>query len=252
MRIDSSGRRLRGLLILPLAMSLAGCPFMQVQQEDPYAVRVRELEAQVKQMERVLDNQSLLQLLAEIERLQKEVRRLTGELETLRYDTDGMRERQRDLYVDLDQRLQELESGASNASSGSTQSDDGNDRAAYQAALALVQQSRYQEAEKAYRAFLENYPNSGLRPNAHYWLGEIAYVNKQFDKALQEFRGGAEQYPDSSKAPDLLLKAGYTYDELGDAAKARATLEAVQQRFPDHRAARLASARLERMADQGR
>ena len=66
----------------------------------------------------------------------------------------------------------------------------------------------------------------------------------KFDTALPEFRKVLEQYPQSAKLPDALLKVGYCQIELGDRNAARTSLQEVMRQFPDTTAARLASQRL--------
>lgn len=238
----------RNALLLLLAFSVSGCA-MQVREDDPYAARVRELESKLANIERVVDSRALVQLMARIEELQNEVRALRGEVETLRYDFDGVRQRQRDIYLDLDQRLQALESATQG---GGTPSAAGNDREAYQAAFALLREARYEEARQAFRAFIENHPQSPLLPNAWYWLGEVNYVNKNFEEAIGQFRKVVDEFPQSNKAPDAWLKLGYCHYELGQWDKAREALRAVAERFPEHPAAGLANERLERMTREGR
>ena len=57
-------------------------------------------------IERLLDGQALFELSNRMEALQMEVQQMRGELETQAYALEQMRNRQRDLYVDIDQRLQ--------------------------------------------------------------------------------------------------------------------------------------------------
>ena len=54
-------------------------------------------------------------------------------------------------------------------------------------------------------------------------------------------------WPDSRKAPDALVKVGFTQAALGRNGEARATLEEVSRRFPGSEAAQLASDRLKRL-----
>jgi len=54
-------------------------------------------------------------------------------------------------------------------------------------------------------------------------------------------------YPDSPKRPDALLKMGYTYQALGDTDKARLSLNSVLLNYPDSTAARLAQKRLQEL-----
>src|SRR5262245_32477367 len=72
---------------------------------------MQDLEARVIRIERVVENQSLVQLSSEIERLRSETTALRGELETLRFESENSDSRQRELYGDVDRRLQSLESG---------------------------------------------------------------------------------------------------------------------------------------------
>lgn len=239
--------------------------------EDPVALRMQDLEARVIRMERVLENQSLVELSSEVERLRAETTSLRGEIETLRYETEQSDSRQRELYVDVDRRLQSLESagartfepppstpsfgapapgvagaGAS-AAAGSAVTPPrptGSDQQNYQAAFDLISARKYEEAGAAFERFLEQFPTSPLADNAQYWLAETHYVRGQFAEALPAFRKVLEQYPQSAKLPDALLKVGYSQIELGDRNAARTSLQEVMRQFPDTTAARLASQRL--------
>lgn len=69
------------------------------------------LLARVAKLERALDNRGLLDLLAQVERLQGEVKGLRGQIEEQAYTIDQLRKTQRETYVDIDQRLQGVERG---------------------------------------------------------------------------------------------------------------------------------------------
>jgi tol-pal system protein YbgF len=71
------------------------------------------LEQRVAKMERMLDSGTLLKLLQSVEELKAEVRELRGQLEQQQYSLSQMTDRQRELYLDVDRRLQRMEaSGA--------------------------------------------------------------------------------------------------------------------------------------------
>jgi len=238
--------------------------------EDPTALRVQDLEARVIRMERVLENQSLVELSSEVERLRAESTALRGEIETLRYETEQSSSRQRELYVDVDNRLRAMESGggarafepppsappvgvpaagaaAAGAAVGSAVAPPrptGSDQQNYQAAFDLISARKYAEAGAAFETFLQQFPTSPLADNAQYWLAETHYVRGQFAEALPAFRKVLEEYPQSAKLPDALLKVGYSQIELGDRNAARTSLQEVMRQFPDTTAARLASQRL--------
>ena len=98
----------------PLAVAAAilasGCSTLSPA-EDPTALRMTDIEARLIRMERVVENQSLVELSSELERLRSETTTLRGEIETLRFETENSDSRQRELYVDVDRRLQSLETG---------------------------------------------------------------------------------------------------------------------------------------------
>jgi tol-pal system protein YbgF len=71
-----------------------------------------ELAARIDKLERQLSGQGLVNLLQQVQALQAEVGRLRGELEVQTHEVQQLRKAQRDLYNDLDQRLQRLEGGA--------------------------------------------------------------------------------------------------------------------------------------------
>jgi tol-pal system protein YbgF len=123
----------------------------------------------------------------------------------------------------------------------------GSDQQNYDAAFALLQGRKYDEAAKAFETFLAQFPTSPRADNAVYWLGETHYVRGQYNDAVTVFRRVIEQYPQSDKVPDALLKIGYSQVELGDRSAARTSLQEVMRQFPDTTAARLASDRLNRL-----
>ena len=51
-------------------------------------------------------------------------------------------------------------------------------------------------------------------PNIQYWLGEVHYAQKKFEKAILEFGEGLKKYPDSIKGPDNMLKLGLSFANL--------------------------------------
>jgi tol-pal system protein YbgF len=232
---------------------------------------MQDIEARLIRVERVLENQSLVQLSSEVERLRSETTALRGEIETLRFESENSDTRQRELYADVDRRLQELETspqsfnapppsapfgapsdpvGAPSLGAPSEPAPAvaarpvGSDQQNYQAAFEMISARRYEEAGAAFETFLTQFPTSPLADNAQYWLGETYYVRGQFDTALAEFRKVIEEHPQSAKMPDALLKAGYCQIELGDSGAARSSLQEVMRQFPDTTAARLASQRL--------
>ena len=70
----------------------------------------RDLDERLKRLERLLGSQSLLKLFEEVESLGAEVRELRGQLEVQSHTIDQLQDRLRERYLDVDQRLQRIES----------------------------------------------------------------------------------------------------------------------------------------------
>ncbi len=77
-------------------------------------VDAEALEARVNRLE----SQSLVDLLTRLQRLEEDVQRLRGDLEEQSHQLGTLQQQQRDLYLDLDQRLRRLEPGGASAAPG--------------------------------------------------------------------------------------------------------------------------------------
>ncbi len=252
-------KTIAGAVLVTALAFVSGCATVPPE-EDPVLIKLRELESRLAQVERVLENQGLVNLLAELQQVQQELGELRDQTETLTFETDAARGRQRDLYTDIDRRLNALESG-SPAAAATPAGEEGaegqpapvvSDRDAYKAAFSLLEEGRYAEAGEAFSEFVATYPDSSLVDNAQYWLAEALYVEREFSRALSEFQRVVDDYPDSRKLPDALLKIGYSHYELEQYDRARSALENLVENHPNSTAARLATQRLERMSGEGR
>ena len=72
-------------------------------------------EERVQRLERILDNQGLVDMLVRIENMQSELQILRGEIELHSHELEQIKQRQRDLYIDIDRRLLRMERGSADA-----------------------------------------------------------------------------------------------------------------------------------------
>lgn len=244
-------------VLLPLLA--AACALMQPA-DDPTQQKLDELERRLAAVERVLANGSLVDLTVQADELARQNSELQGRTESLEHEADGAAERQRELYEDLDMRIQILERGTSGPVSvldggslapGQLPVPGGSDRDNYQAAFELLKEQRYEPAAMAFKQFLVSYPDSQLADNAQYWLAESYYVTQKYNDALSQFEIVINRYPTSRKVPDALLKVGYCNYELQRWNAARSALGRVPADYPDTTAARLAEQRIKRMDTEG-
>jgi len=249
------------LLTVVSVLVFGGCT-VTPPSEDPVLIKLTELERRLQNIERVVQNQSLVNLTQQVSSAERRGDEMQGRVEELEHRSESASERQRQLYVDLDSRIQELETSvqAQNSAGGTgggalqpgqLPMPGGSDRDNYQAAFELLKEQRYEPAASAFEQFLTTFPDSELADNAQYWLAESNYVTQQFDQALSEFETVIGSFPDSRKVPDALLKIGYCNYELERWEDARGSLTRVQTEFADSTAARLAGQRLQRMDEEG-
>jgi tol-pal system protein YbgF len=241
---------------LSASFLLGGCALFQTQEDD----RLDRIESRLEQVERLVESDSLMDLAAQLDEVQAEVRGLRGEIESLQHEMGGVRERQREIYLDVDRRLRRLEVGGAGDVVPEVALDDdtplhdsgADPRADYEEAFGLLREGRYDAAGEAFEAFLGDHGDSDLAANARYWLGEVHYVTRDFEQAATEFQRVLDDHPGSGKTADARLKLGFAYYELERWSDAREALERVRSDFPDSSAARLAGNRLNRMSDEGR
>jgi tol-pal system protein YbgF len=126
------------------------------------------------------------------------------------------------------------------------------EKSSYDQAFVALKDGRYAESARRFQAFIDQYPQSELTPNAYYWLGESYYVTQNYPISLNTFQKLLAQYPNGQKAPDALLKIGYCQYEMKQWDSAEATLNQVLQRYPNTIIANLAQGRLRALKLEGK
>jgi len=224
------------------------------QQGDGMAARLLKLEDAAKA-------QPVLTLAADIEKLREEIRGLRGQIETLGNNIEGVAKRQRDMYVDLDQRIRRFEQPGAAATPGasapavapaaadaprqaSAAPMSGEENETYERAQGQRRIGNYQGAITAFQAFIAKYPKSTLAPRAQYWIGDSYFNLRDFKNAISSQQKLLSAYPDSNSVPDALLNMASAQLEAGDTATARKTMDSLIARFPSSEAAEKARRRV--------
>ncbi len=214
-------------------------------------------EERLTRLERILDNQGLVDMLLRLDNLQSELQILRGEIELHTHQLEEIKQRQRDLYVDIDRRLLRLERGGQ-AAAGSPETQKQSDSStapatvakattstskpvvtdlvgeqkAYQAAFDLLRELRYDQAVSSFRDFIKKYPDGRYAHIAQYWIGEANYAQRNFKQAIQDYQILIDKYPGSPKLAEAMLKIGYSQYELKNYKQARDTLTLLTKSYP--------------------
>ncbi len=106
------------------------------------------------------------------------------------------------------------------------------DRAEYERILSYFKEGNLDGSRDGFSAFLVEYPNSDLAPNARYWLGESHYGKKDYKQAIDSYDRVELDYPQSEKVPAAILKKGFAYLALKDKKRASSAFKQVVTLYP--------------------
>jgi tol-pal system protein YbgF len=108
----------------------------------------------------------------------------------------------------------------------------GDARADYDSAYAYVLSKQYDQAEMAFRRFLQSHPRDRLAADATFWLGESYLQRNRPREAAEQFLKVSTEYTHAAKAPDALLKLGVSLSALGAKDQACATFAELERKYP--------------------
>lgn len=209
--------------------------------------------------------------LVRLDRLEVEIRRLTGEIEQLGFQQRQIAEDATRRFGDIEFRLTELEGGdvgalrppeplgglrggtgggfgggtgggtgrtAAPASSGAgpapalPQAPAG-ERGDLALAVADIQQGRFDQGEERLARFIAENPQSPRAADANFWLGRSHFVRGAFAEAARRHLAGYNVDRQGPMAPRNLLQLGVTLGRLGQVSEACLTLREVRAQFPE-------------------
>jgi tol-pal system protein YbgF len=110
----------------------------------------------------------------------------------------------------------------------------------YRTAKLAFDQGDSGAARKKFEELIQRFPNSEQADNAQFWIGEIYYREKWYEKAILEYQKVIEKYPKGNKVPASLLKQGLAFSNLGDKSNSRLFLEELIKKYPKSNEAKIA------------
>ena len=78
---------------------------------------LKDIQKDMKRLNTQMDNRAMLDLLQRVDELADEISQLRGDLELQASDLEGIKKRQRELYLDIDRRMRDLEDRSTGQSS---------------------------------------------------------------------------------------------------------------------------------------
>lgn len=210
-------------------------------------------------------------IFAKIQRLEVEVSELRGLVEEQAFLIEKLNQQRMDDYLEFDRRIGELRetrlnSGAVDSTTqGARSVENGSEpvpatnvieespkqlvghptsassagREAYRKAYGRIKQRNFAAAKTELEAFLKAYPSSEYVPNAHFWLGELYFVEENNNQAANHFSSLCNDFPQHKKAVDGRFKLAKSQFKMGDRRSAKSNLEKI---ISEHQTSRIAAA----------
>ena len=220
-----------------------------------------EIEQIARRIDTKADDKKVNALFTDLERLRSQLRgevaELRGQVEIfanelsktqqkvdkLGNDLANARQREKDLYADIEKRLSKLEPRR--------QSIDGVEHEITQAeqklfdeASASLKRKDFAAATQGFLSFLQRFPGSGYAAQAYYFLGSSYFADGDCKNAMPALQTIINRFPLAQRAPDAMLNLAICQDDLNDETASRGTLEALIKKYPASSAAANAKSRL--------
>ena len=209
---------------------------------------------------------------ATIEQLQEEIRILQGKLE----ETDYLLKQKINAFAELSEkreiklegidkitslnknRIERLEQylnfdttaavqkgkPVSNKTSGKQVKQKLTENDVYRSAKEAYDKGDFNTAREEFQKLLKEFPKSENADNAQFWIGEIYYREKYYERAILEYQTVIEKYPNGNKVTASLLKQGFAFFNLGDKSNARLILSELIKKYPKSNEAKIAERKL--------
>ena len=117
----------------------------------------------------------------------------------------------------------------------------------YSNGLKDIQSGKYDLARSEFQDYLKHYGSTDLASNAQFYIGEIAYRQKNYQQAISEYDKVLNNYPKSFKLAPALLHRGMAMLDLGQKSSGVRDLREVVRRFPGSEEERYARAKLKEL-----
>lgn len=235
------------LPLMLVCVALQGVAQAGLFDDEEARTRVEALRKQMIEVNINLEtlNRNQLDFANQTESLRAELAKIRGQLEVLSYDLEAAQKRQKDFYVDLDNRVRKLETAPPPVAE-TPKPDEGIEVRDYEAALAALKNLKYKEAAEQMNVFIATYPTSTLAASAHYFGGYANAQIKNHLKAVELFGKFAATWPSDERVPSALESQVNSLDALKDSKGAQAVLTTLATQYANSDAGKRAQLRLKK------
>jgi TolA-binding protein len=243
-------RSLRSFALLALIGCLGQAPQLAqagLFDDEEARARVEALRKQMSEVTVSLENlnRNQLNFANQTESLRADLAKLRGQLEVLSYEIETAQKRQRDFYIDLDNRVRKLETAPPPVAEV-VKPDDGAETRAYESALSALKDLKYKEAAEQMGAFIISFPSSAQSASAHFFGGYANAQVKNHAKAAELFGKFASTWPADERVPSALESQVASLETLKDSKGVNAALTVLATQYGNSEAGKRAQQRLKK------
>ena len=186
---------------------------------------------------------SLIELSNQIEAARSESALMRGQNEKLARDVADIQRAQKEISQGVDERIRKFEPAKVTVDGRDFVADPA-ERQDFETALASLRKSDFAGAQAGFVALIKQYPQTGYRSSALFWLGNAQYASRNYKEAITNFRSLVTADPQHLRAAEALLSIANCHSELKDVKSSRRTLEELLKSYPQSEAAGVAKERL--------
>jgi tol-pal system protein YbgF len=231
------------------------------QSQKQFEILRKQVELDINQSKQ--DNrQAVLLLQTQIEALKQDIANLNGEREQLLREITLLQRALKEANVDIEERFQKMNSQLVKQEPPATKEDapksskvnvqvDGfeflaepEEKRDFEAAFVLFRKGDFAAAAKEFAQFVKVYSASGYKPSALYWLGSARFARRDFNEAIAQLKGLANDFPNHARTPEAMLTVGNAQLEIKQPKEARKTFNELLKLYPTTEAAAAAKDRL--------
>ena len=175
--------------------------------------------------------------------VEKTLKDSSAEIDLVRAQMSGIESRMkelRDRLNALDGEMKQIREGEKKPEETQTGRQGGDKVVQYEDAYDAFRHKKYKDAREKFEAFVKEFPKDQLADNAHFWIAETYYGEKDFEGAILAYESFLKAYPKSKKAPAALLKQGLSFVEIGDSKTGKVIFDQLIERYPKSKEAELA------------
>ena len=204
------------------------------------AVHKGTVEQRLERVERILDSQALVDMLSRLDALQSDLQQLRGQAEEQNHALEELRQRQRDLYLDIDRRLSRLEREGPEAAATDAPQASGKASATEPAPVAGAAAKAGTSPAQSTQGATKPSPTTTAPASSEAVARERQAYQKAFDllrqlryqPAIEAFQGFLKQYPDGRYAHIAQYWLGEANYAQRNFKAAIASYQQLLQRYP--------------------